>query len=362
MKNSSQNPRRRWWRVFAVSCIAVIIVIGSLWGWYSTEDVPTHSVTSGGSHSSQNYAETDTVQYEEYGATLSARGTIEARADVAIMSETSGRLLHVNVRIGDHVRKGTVIAGVNNVLQQAALASLRVQVDKIQRDLLRGEALHKEGNIALTELESLRLQFAAVQAQFAAAEYDLAACSIRAPFDGKVTAVHVHHGSVIAPGTPIVTLMDDSETLVSARIPESDIAMLQEGMKVKVSSTTAPHELYEGVIAMTGTRADANRVFAVHVSLPRHCPLKPGQSANVHYRAPAAQVISVPSNCIISASGGGKYVLVVDASRRVHRRAVVLGKTLPSSRVGIDHGLKAGDIIVVNGTHTLQAGDVIHTH
>jgi multidrug efflux pump subunit AcrA (membrane-fusion protein) len=53
---------------------------------------------------------------------------------------------------------------------------------------------------------------------------------------------------------------------------------------------------------------------------------------------------------------------VVDAARTVHRRAIVLGKTLPSSRVVIDQGLKAGDIIVVNGTHTLKAGDVIQTH
>jgi RND family efflux transporter MFP subunit len=361
MKNSSHNLRR-WWKVIAVSCIAIIIVIGSLWGWYSTEDVLSHSAISVGSRPSQNYAETDTVHYEQYGATLSARGTIEARADVAIMSETSGRLLHVNVRIGDYVRKGTVIARVNDVLKQAAIASVRVQVDKIERDLLRGEALYKEGNIALTELESLRLQYAAVQAQFAAAEYDLATCLIRVPFDGKVTAVHVHHGSVIAPGTPIITLMDDSETMVIARIPESDISMLQEGMKVKVSTTAVPHELYEGVITMTGTRADANRVFAVHISLPRHCPLKPGQSANVHYIASATQVLSVPSNCIVSASGGAKYVLVVDAARTVHRRAIVLGKTLPSSRVVIDQGLKAGDIIVVNGTHTLKAGDVIQTH
>ena len=83
-------------------------------------------------------------------------GTIVAYNDVAVMSETSGRVVKVDAEVGDYKKAGSVLVEVDSELKEAAFKAAKVSYEKAQKDLERYEALYKEGSISDSQIEQAR--------------------------------------------------------------------------------------------------------------------------------------------------------------------------------------------------------------
>lgn len=304
--------------------------------------------------------ETDTVSIEKIPSTIKVFGTIQPRAEVPLISEVSGRLIYLGVKVGDEVRKGEVIARIDPLLKESTLASARVLLDKAKRDVQRTEQLQKEGNMTLSDVESAQLNYASALANFTLAERDRENCTIRAPFSGVVTSLNIHHGSVIQQGVPLLQLMDNTELYVATRISEQVLPHIKNSMKVKVLSPVMPDKDITGIVRMNATRADANRMFSIEVILPHNSVLKAGQSAVVEIESAPEHLTAIPQLSIIDIGNNKRGVFVVDTmSKKVIQREVILGEAINTSSIIVRQGLSVGERIVTNGTHTIRNGSSI---
>ena len=221
-------------------------------------------------------------------------GVLVARESVDVKADSQGRLQTVQVSIGDHVRKGNLIAILDT--------SLATQDLEMARSVLRGAQVderraHDEMDEALARNDRRQknpdffskedLAQAALQAKTATAAYEVAhqrvaeqaarvkqletslsRNQIRAPFDGRVAERFADQGAVVGPGTPVVRLISAGDLLVRAAVPPEEARRLTQGQPVTVTVRTLGLKI-PGTIQRIAPEVDAASqmvLIEVHIS------------------------------------------------------------------------------------------------
>jgi RND family efflux transporter MFP subunit len=330
---------------------------------------------------------------------ITANGYVVARTQASVSSRITGRLDSLPVDVGVVLKKGDVIARLENSDYRAALSQARANVqrsraaladaiavrDQLQRDLIRAEQLGTNDFVSAQEIEQIKSELASANArvdlQEAQIEVDRASQSlaqsnldftyIRAPFDGTVLRKDAELGEVVAPAATgsgltrgAVVTMADLETLeVEVDVNEAYIADLQNGQPAEIRLDAYPRDSYEGRIRQIVPTADRQRatveVKVGFVSVDDR--VLPEMAARVEFResedaeatGPAPSRIMVPSEAVRD-EGGHPFVWLVRGDR-VERRAVEAGPVSGGQRE-ILSGLSGGERLVTSSSGDLVDG------
>ena len=168
----------------------------------------------GGSGESQSYSyyQKRDVEPKQLDLTIEASGEIEAIYSVEIKSKASGEILDLPAEVGDFVKKGTILARIDqrtpkNVLDQAEadLKLAEVRLENAEAQLTRGEALHAEGSIADKNFEEIQEGFASAKSQHVRsivtvenAKIALDDPLVKSPLDATIISRPVEVGQVIS--------------------------------------------------------------------------------------------------------------------------------------------------------------------
>ena len=295
---------KRWKKILiGVGAVVVLGIIAGITVHQSGKNVVT--VQSG------------KVQREDLSAVVSASGEIKPKTYVNIGANAFGKITHLFVKEGDHVRKGQVLAQLENVQSSADVnanqASLQAaETDTLaadaalktsKADLLRAEAdyernkldweraqsLFKDGLIAKSDFDSRRNAWATadsglVQAQArvsqAKAQKDsadkhvsqnratltrfadvLKKATYAAPFDGVITNLPVREGETVvigiqnSPGSTLMTLADMSVITAEVKVDETDIVNVHLGQPAEVTIDAIPRKIFHGTVSEIGDNA-----------------------------------------------------------------------------------------------------------
>ena len=340
-----------------------------------------------------------------------ATGTVEAEDRVNVKAKTSGSIATILVKEGQAVKKGDLLARIDNpavafdlkrgqadlsaATAQAGsnapqVAALRAQADGVRAELEtargerdRTESLFKSGSVAQAELDRARSrviqlegQLAANEAQQRALRIDLNAnaerqaaavqslgsrvsdTEVRSPLEGVVLGKSVEIGEVVAVNQTLFKVGDTRRLILEVSVDEADVARVHEGAGGVPASATAvslyafPREVFRGRVF--DVLPDANRdrkAFLVKVQLERPpVGLRSGMSAEVNIIAREEEgVLLAPSE----SEAEGSVWTVKDG--RAHKRAVTLG-IRDLLRVQILSGLDEGESAVVEGQDKIAEG------
>ncbi len=234
---------------------------------------------------------------------------VEQQADV--VAERDGRVTEVHVEIGDHVRKGDVLALLDDRALQAARAekaaridSLRAQVDSWEAeqrsneaDLRRADAMRAEKILddedwehvqyKLTETKSQVTRYKAdelaAEAELHAADVELSQSRITAPFDGVVGRRSVHDAQAVKKGDALFWITAQAPLRILFTVPESAMAAFPRGARLELTTADYPHLKQPAVVFRVSPVVDpASGSIEVIGSLEKPSPLlKPGMSMQV---------------------------------------------------------------------------------
>ena len=160
-------------------------------------------------------------------------GTLEARQTATLRAEVAGPVLQTYVDRGQSVRRGQLLARIDDTaLRQAALSaqsgarSAKLSLDNARRNVDRSTALEKAGAIAQRDLEAAQSELASAsaanddaQARLTQAQQTLDKTFIRAPFNGQVSDRQVGAGDVVQPGSALLTVIDPASMRLEASVP-----------------------------------------------------------------------------------------------------------------------------------------------
>jgi RND family efflux transporter MFP subunit len=289
---------------------------------------------------------------------IALTGTIQADKEVKVVSETSGKVIRLSVKIGDRIGKGSPIALVDNTLQNASFSAAKAKYYKAKKDLERYESLYKEKNLSESDLEMAKLNLHASEAELAAAQKQLDNTRITSPLNGYVADRYIEEGAVVDPGKEIATVVDLSTLKLRINFNEIDAYRVKTGDRVTVYTDVYPGEQFTGKISAIGYKADEARNFPVEITLPNSSknPLRAGLTARIEIIPSQANTLIIPRTAL--SSNFKKPTIFVLNGQKADAREIVTGRE-NNDFVEVVSGLNLGEKVIVKGINNLKPGSPV---
>jgi membrane fusion protein (multidrug efflux system) len=287
---------------------------------------------------------------------LSITGTVEPTRIAGLASQAEGPVLNCTVREGDHVAAGQELLRLGRRLSaDAAQASAEEELRTQEQEFARVSALVAEKVLARTQLDTARASLERARAGLAQALQLAGDYSIRAPWDGVVSTVHVADGNYVSPRMPLVDIYDPSSLVLRFSVPEDHAFALEPGGRIQATFDALPGQAFtlEIIRAWPGLERRL-RTRAFEAALPAGTSFAPGMFARVRallQEVPAA--LTVPAEVLLD-DGASRFVFVLSDGKAA-RREVQTGFE-QDGRVLVLAGLQTGDRVIVGGIERINDG------
>jgi RND family efflux transporter MFP subunit len=300
----------------------------------------------------------DTVKSGRFDLTTTFTGSFSPNREVVIGSETSGKVIKVNVEEGSHVSTGQLIAQLDDRLTQAQLQSAQANHDKAVNTLAR----YQQGSSGVTQLQmdNAKTEILTTQAQIEQLKTQIRQFTISAPFGGIITSRNFELGAIVSPGVQMATLTDISSVKLEISVPERNIAQFSLGQMIYVKTDVYPDAPFRGKVDMIGSKADASHNFQVKILIPNpKSALKSGMYGTVVFNSEAsADALTIPRSALLGSSVKPQ-VYVVEAGVSKLRDIQTGGGN--ETRIQVTSGLHKNEVVVSGGLVNLSDGTKVST-
>ena len=325
----------------------------------------------------------DAVIVEPLSQTAPVIGRLVARKTGNVAARINGAVASMPTSVGDRVRKDDVIATLarERLTAQrdkyaAALTTRRAMVQwaqaeysKKNQELRRMANLRKSSAFSRARYEDLQRdvearraalverqsQLKEAQAELDQASIDLFNGEIRAPYDGVVSEKHTEVGSYVNVGSPVVTLISDTDIEVEAEVPSRQILGLSTGTLVRftLDDGTQHRARVRSVVPRENARTRTRPVRFVPEFGAKKKPFAVDQSVTVLVPIGRVREVSTVHKDAVIYSGDKRSVRIVRRGKAFTRQ-IEIGPAV-GNRFVVTKGLKAGDQVVTHGNETLGA-------
>jgi len=312
---------------------------------------------------------TTVVRPDSWESRLTAVGSLAAVQGVMVTAELSGKIVRIAFEPGTRVKAGDLLVQQDTSSEAAQLRAVEANVALAKLNLERLKKLLERRTVAQSQYDNAEAQYKEGVAQADGIRALIAKKNIRAPFAGRLGIRLVNLGQILNEGEPIVSLQSIDPIFVNFSLPQQQLAKVQTGLTVRITSDTLPGEVIEGKITAISPEVDAaTRNIRIQATLANHQErLRPGMFANVSVVLPAAKnVLAVPATAVLYAPYSDS-VFVVDEKKDanneqpglvVRQQVVELGEKR-GDFVAVVSGLEAGETIVSTGAFKLRNGQAV---
>lgn len=374
-----------------IICV-LLIVITVIWFFLQQRAVPVTLITV-------------PVRTGNIENTVLAAGKLDAIERVNVGAQVTGQVKNLNVKTGDRVIKGQLIADIDdlqqkNNLRNAEAALGQVKAEKItkdaqlrqaelkfkrQRSMLRDDAGSREEfesaetALATAQADILSLKSRMVQAQIEVdkKKLELSYTRVTAPMDGIVIAVVTRSGQTVnaEQSAPTIVKIAQLDTMtVHTQISEADITRVYPGQKAWFTIFSEPDHRYEAILRVvepapdsvlkednsnsSGTPGNASVYYSALLDVPNpENQLRIAMTAQVSLLiSEAKNVLLIPAAAVTTTADNRQEVMVINASGIPEPREISTGIT-NNIDIQILSGLREGEEVVIPQTVTPQTGD-----
>lgn len=302
-------------------------------------------------------------RFEHY---LQVQGDVATKQNIVLYPQFSGQLQTLHVSVGDQVKKGALLATLDDNGMAQQLNQLMVQEALAKTTFERQEKLWNQ-NIG-SELQYLqaKTQYEAQRSLTQQVSQQLEKSKIVAPFDGTIDAVLAEAGTVVSAGmSPVFRLVNLSNMFLKADVAEGYLNDVVSGKKVLVNFPVLGLEVPSTIRSVGRYINPDNRTFSIEVDLPNNkAQIKPNLTAQININDYTNdQALLVPQSVISENAAGEQYVYTTlyDQDRNqslAKKRIVVTGKT-EGDFVEILQGIQPGDTVIAEGARSVKDGQPI---
>ncbi|MCL2244564.1 MAG: efflux RND transporter periplasmic adaptor subunit [Treponema sp.] len=220
--------------------------------------------------------------------TLRITSQVETGRLITMVPRVGGTLISLNVRAGDEVREGQVIAVIDSAPYELGYLQAQSAYQTARSTYERIERLYQSQGISLQNYEEAKMAYEVAKAQYELAQLNIDYSRIRAPMNSTVLMSHGAEGGLVGVGTPLVTLTDLGDLRVKVAIPEIHYRFFADNWKTMPVRIHAPamgnEESFElRPLSLAPYVSPENRSFLVEYEIPRGAArgLRPGMFVNV---------------------------------------------------------------------------------
>jgi RND family efflux transporter MFP subunit len=353
-------------RGLLIALAVIVLAAGAAGGWYvfkPAPGIPIHAVTVEGAGGGG-------------GSSLDASGYVTPRRQATLSGQILDKVVYLNAEEGQRVKKGDVIARLDDSNQSAALRQAQAQerqakaaLDDVAPIFERYKRLQSQNAISTDAFENERAAYDAARTAVAVAESAVAVAvsnenftTVRAPFDGVVTVKVAQVGDIVSPAaagggstfTGIATIVDMDSLEVVVDVSENYIDRVRPTQKATIQLTAYPDwDIPATVIAVVPTADQSKGTVSVRVAInAKDARILPQMGARVSFETtpgaqPVSRAVMVPPDAV-SGTGDSGTVFVITGDTVAARQVKVGLRTSQSvtilSGVGVGDRLAEGDL------------------
>ncbi len=325
------------------------------------------------------------VRYQEIGYQGSAMartfsGTAETDKVVNLSFRSSGIITRFNIRLGQRVRRGDLLAQLDNVQARlayeqslSALNSAASQMNTTKLNLDRVRSLYEKGSASLSDFENAKNSYRTARASHESAQrsVDIQKEQMRygfiyAPETGTIAAVSAEVDENVSAGQTVAVLNAGANMEIALGLPESIINRIEQGMDVDVAFTSLPDNAFTGRVTEVSPSVDPNTAtYPVRVTITNPTDaVRSGMTANVTFDFGNGETTSntliVPAKAV-GEDDQGRFVFLIEGdgtTAAVKKHHIQVG-ALTAEGFEIKDGLQAGQRIATAGLQTLLNGQQV---
>ena len=282
-------------------------------------------------------------------------GVLLPDEEVDLSFETSGKVIEINFEEGSNVRKGQLLAKVNDRQLQAQLQRLVSQLKLAEDRVFRQNALLERDAVSKEAYEQVKTDLATLNADIEMVKANIALTELRAPFDGVIGLRQISVGSYASPTTVVAKLTKIVPLKVQFSVPERYAAQIKKGTNLNFKIEGKLDAFSAKVYAVESTiDPNAHKLTARALYPNSNRALLPGRYASVLLKKEEIpNAIAIPTEAIVPEMGKDKVYLY--KSGKAEPADVITGLRT-ASEVEIVRGLQMGDTIITSGTLQLRTG------
>jgi RND family efflux transporter MFP subunit len=332
--------------------------------------------------------EVDTVRHAPIKEIRQFTGTVYPVYQYIIAPKVSGRIIEITKRIGDWVKRGEVVARIDDAeyqqavieaeanlkIAQASLTETNSQFSLAAQELERVQSLREKGIASPSELDAATTNYDAqksrlklAEAQVEQREASLTSAKIRLGYTilvatepGYIGERYVDEGALLAPNAPVVSVIGIDSVIIQTTIIERDYGFIHVGQLSEVGVDAFPSKSFKGRVARIAPMLqEASRVAKMEVEVPNDSLyLKPGMFARVEVvlsEKDSAQV--VPSKAIVRRNGKEGVFMIGQDDVKAQYYPVDIG--IVTSEATEILSPKLDGLVVTLGQHLLENGSPV---
>lgn len=307
-------------------------------------------------------------------------GTAKTEKVINLSFRSSGIITFFNLKIGQRVKKGELLARLDNVQarlnHESAVSSQNSaasQMNTAKLTLERTKVLYEKGSLSLSEYESAKNSYKTAQASFESAQRKVGIEAeqiqfgyLYAPEDGIIAVVNAEVEENVSAGENIAVLNAGTDMEISLGLPESIINRVEKGMKVSINIPVLDESSFSAVVSEVSPSVDINTAtypIRVVVSDPSD-QIRAGMAANVtfNFESENSQVrkLVVPT-VSVGEDGNGRFVFLLqqETEKTIATKQYIEIGELSSEGFTVVQGLSLGDKIATAGLQTLLDGQEV---
>ena len=291
------------------------------------------------------------VHVQEVPQLATYTSTIQAYVKNNIAPQSAGRISRILVDIGDFVKKGQVVAEMD----QTQLAQVELQLKNNETELNRMRELYEVGGLSKSDLESIEMAYNVSKTQYENLKEN---ATLVSPINGVITARNYDAGDMYAMSAPIYTVEQIVPVKMLVGISETDYSKVSKGDSVEITADALPGKTFTGKIRKIYPTVDpATRTFTVEVVIDNNnSALRPGMFVRAVVKFGSNNSVVIPDVAVVKQQGSGeRFVYVLNEDGTVTYQKVVLGRRM-GAEYEVLEGLNDGAKVVVGGQIRLKDG------
>ena len=302
---------------------------------------------------------------ETFNHYLELQGSVETKQNLVLTPEMSGILTQVNVREGQKVSKGQVLARIDDggIAQQKAQA--QIQADLAKTTFERQKRLWEQKIGSEIQYLNAKSTYDALIESVNQINQQLAKTAVKAPFSGVIDDVITERGNVVAAGqTPLVRLVNLNDMYISSDVPESYLTTVSKGKRVEVMFPVLGKTV-DAEIRQTGNFINpANRTFNVEIEVPnKDKSIKPNLTARLKINDYTNEnAILIPQSIISENAKGEQYVYILKdkkADKATAEQVIITTGKTQGDNIEVLSGLNPNDELIEEGARSVKDGQTV---
>lgn len=288
-------------------------------------------------------------------------GVVEEGTSVNASFMADGKVGDIYVKEGDRVRKGQLLARLDDSDYVIGVSQLEAQFNQMTKEKERMDAMFEKHNISPNDYEKFSAGYEQMRLQLEMAKRKLDYTRLYAPVSGYIAAKYINPGELTGAGTPVFNIVDDSQLVASVDLP---VSVYLDRKNILSASGTVPGiqgEIPLHIVSFTPD-VDNNMLYHLKLSVPGNFAkeLSPGMNISVSLTAGenAESGALIPSRAIFD-DNGKTFVWVYNALDSTISKQAVTVKGRPVDRMSVVEGVTGSEEIVEVGVKQLYEGEKV---